>query len=747
MATEVKLIATGAVSASDLTLTTASAGTNDTSPATTAFVQQEITGLIDSAPDAMNTLNELAAALGDDANFSTTVTNSIATKLPLTGGTLTGDLRIGTADAANRTLTMSGGATGNAEGGEIRLEMAADHDGSYEFWRIDVNQDDLRFGRTGLTDVLIDGSGNVGIGISSIQTQGALTGNLLEIHQPSFGSGVGGTLVLSSDNTANGRHGGRIIGRARSYVHSSIDFQADSGMANGGLLKFSTLTAGSATTDNPTERMRIDSSGNVGIGTNNPAAALDVTVTGSTDAVNITGDNVTDFNFVADPPEFNLEDTSSTSGTKRARITVNDSQFQIAGLADNDQDVTQYILYSSLANGNVSIGTATPAAKLHVVGSEVLFDNTGGDFTLKLNTNAVGDKNEIIMGDTSTPLAKFGVGGTANDIITGSDGQDFNIGTAGGGRAINFSTDNFASVEMKLDGGNLSIGNTNSNTIVTINEGGSVISGGNAINGSTMKGLTLRDTNNTNSSLGLWFGTNGSHWSGISGQRTDHTSTWGTHLAFYTHEDSTTDLTYTRERMRIDSSGRLLIGITATQNAGSFSGRNNDALQVRGVEGINSRSTANGGGCFIALADASNTAGSHFISVNTSGAVDFRVYNSNGNVANTNNSYGSLSDERIKSNIEDAGNKLEQLKQVKVRTFTKNDAPDQKQIGVIAQELETIFPSMVEEILDIDAEGNVLETSTKMVKYSVFVPILIKGMQEQQVIIEDLKARIETLEG
>jgi hypothetical protein len=100
MATEVKLIATGAVSASDLTLTTASAGTNDTSPATTAFVQQEITGLIDSAPDAMNTLNELAAALGDDANFSTTVTNSIATKLPLAGGTMTGALTI------NNNLTV-----------------------------------------------------------------------------------------------------------------------------------------------------------------------------------------------------------------------------------------------------------------------------------------------------------------------------------------------------------------------------------------------------------------------------------------------------------------------------------------------------------------------------------------------------------------------------------------------------------------------------------------------------------------
>lgn len=48
--------------------------------------------IVDSAPTTLDTLNELAAALGDDANFSTTVTNSIATKLPLAGGTMTGAL-------------------------------------------------------------------------------------------------------------------------------------------------------------------------------------------------------------------------------------------------------------------------------------------------------------------------------------------------------------------------------------------------------------------------------------------------------------------------------------------------------------------------------------------------------------------------------------------------------------------------------------------------------------------------------
>ena len=70
----------------------ASTGDNDTTAANTAFVQQEIAALVDSAPGTLNTLNELAAALGDDANFSTTVTNSIATKVPLAGGTMTGTL-------------------------------------------------------------------------------------------------------------------------------------------------------------------------------------------------------------------------------------------------------------------------------------------------------------------------------------------------------------------------------------------------------------------------------------------------------------------------------------------------------------------------------------------------------------------------------------------------------------------------------------------------------------------------------
>jgi hypothetical protein len=78
------------------TAPTAAANTNTTQVATTAYVQTEIADLIASAPGALDTLDELAAALGDDANFATTVTNSIATKLPLAGGTMTGAIAMGT---------------------------------------------------------------------------------------------------------------------------------------------------------------------------------------------------------------------------------------------------------------------------------------------------------------------------------------------------------------------------------------------------------------------------------------------------------------------------------------------------------------------------------------------------------------------------------------------------------------------------------------------------------------------------
>ena len=76
----------------NINVPTQSDSDNDTSAASTAFVHSHVNALIDSAPGTLNTLNEIAAALNDDPTFTTTVNNAIATKLPLAGGTMTGDL-------------------------------------------------------------------------------------------------------------------------------------------------------------------------------------------------------------------------------------------------------------------------------------------------------------------------------------------------------------------------------------------------------------------------------------------------------------------------------------------------------------------------------------------------------------------------------------------------------------------------------------------------------------------------------
>ena len=78
------------------TIQNLTAPTNDLDAATKKYVDDEVAGLIDSAPGTLDTLNELAAALGDDADFANTITTSIATKLPLAGGTMTGAIAMGT---------------------------------------------------------------------------------------------------------------------------------------------------------------------------------------------------------------------------------------------------------------------------------------------------------------------------------------------------------------------------------------------------------------------------------------------------------------------------------------------------------------------------------------------------------------------------------------------------------------------------------------------------------------------------
>jgi hypothetical protein len=167
------------------------------------------------------------------------------------------------------------------------------------------------------------------------------------------------------------------------------------------------------------------------------------------------------------------------------------------------------------------------------------------------------------------------------------------------------------------------------------------------------------------------------------------------------------------ERARIDSSGNLLVGTT--------SGSARFRIDKTSVDGI------------------------WMMQGFTDGVEQLRIDNS-GSILNVLNSYGGLSDIKLKENIVDATPKLEKLNQVRIVNFNLIGS-EQKQLGVIAQELEQIFPGMVDESPDRDAEGNDLGTTTKAVKYSVFVPMLVKAIQELNAKVDAQAAEISALKG
>ena len=93
------------------TAPTAAPGTNTTQLSTTAFVAAAITSLINSAPGVLDTLDELAAALGDDANFAATMTAALAGKQPL-DTQLTDFAALAYAGNALKVLRVNAGETG-----------------------------------------------------------------------------------------------------------------------------------------------------------------------------------------------------------------------------------------------------------------------------------------------------------------------------------------------------------------------------------------------------------------------------------------------------------------------------------------------------------------------------------------------------------------------------------------------------------------------------------------------------------
>ena len=136
----------------------------------------------------------------------------------------------------------------------------------------------------------------------------------------------------------------------------------------------------------------------------------------------------------------------------------------------------------------------------------------------------------------------------------------------------------------------------------------------------------------------------------------------------------------------------------------------------------------------------------------------FQVFGNNGKLQikgdgdaqNTNNNFGGLSDSKLKENIVDANSQWDDIKAIQVRNYNyKADTPysTHTQIGVIAQELETVCPGLVKDNIDEDGDGNDLGTVTKTVHYSVLYMKAVKALQEAMTRIETLETKVAALEA
>jgi hypothetical protein len=215
-------------------------------------------------------------------------------------------------------------------------------------------------------------------------------------------------------------------------------------------------------------------------------------------------------------------------------------------------------------------------------------------------------------------------------------------------------------------------------------------------------------------------------------------------LVFSTTADGSATPT---ERMRITNGGNVLIGSPTTVDS-RLSVLSASAINIACIK--NSRN-ANGDSTLLCqMGDSTNNTSSYFAIFQEEAVANRCLIYGNGNIQNVNNSYGSLSDIKLKENIVDTGSQWADLKALQVRKYNfKEETGHQThtQIGLVAQEVELVSPGLVYESPDRDVDGNDLGTVTKSVNYSVLYIKAVKALQEAMERIETLEAKVAALES
>jgi hypothetical protein len=216
---------------------------------------------------------------------------------------------------------------------------------------------------------------------------------------------------------------------------------------------------------------------------------------------------------------------------------------------------------------------------------------------------------------------------------------------------------------------------------------------------------------------------------------------------YITGSNGSNYLTFTTnntERARIESSGNLLVGTTSNIGSSPMIAAQQSATNLA-CFGANASSSSFAYNILDLTTATASGSGFTFIKcrVSSYGTTVFQVLG-NGTAQNATGSYTTTSDIKLKENVVDAKPQLDKLMRTRIVNYNLID-DDLKQIGWVAQELETVFPNMVFETPDKNLQGEDLGTTTKGVKLTVFIPILVKAIQELKALVDTQASTITTL--
>jgi hypothetical protein len=358
------------------------------------------------------------------------------------------------------------------------------------------------------------------------------------------------------------------------------------------------------------------------------------------------------------------------------------------------------------------------------------FTTTG----LGIGTTSPSHKLEVVIADTSsTPEILIGNGDSSARsalIRNQNDASEFDIiasASSSANKAMRFFTADGSSYErMRIDAdGNVGIGETSPLGKLHIKEDDS---GASSVN-SNFDQLVLEDDSHsgmtilsgTSSDGGIYFGDSGSN--DIGQIKYKHSSN---HLDFTTNSVN---------NLRLESTGKLTV-----DPAGNFFDDNAGVLQLRA-------SVATGGWGISARSTLTTSTGYWYIGKQSNGTNVFSLTSDSDSI-----DLSFLSDERMKMNITDSADVLDKVKQITVKDFdwrteldgdTKDNTRETKKYGFIAQNFQSIgLGQYVKELMPTDENDDTLGMD-----YGNITPILVKAIQEQQTLIEDLQTQINNLRG